>query len=64
MQKLGTNPAFKSSMKKHNKAEPKSSGTKIAEKARAKANFFTDEKRKTLLDQGVAIIRGGCKKEN
>jgi hypothetical protein len=39
--------------------EPKSKGVKIAEKARAKANGFSDAKRGELLDQGLAIIYGG-----
>jgi hypothetical protein len=37
----------------------KSKGTKIAEKARAKANGYSDIKRGQLLDQGLAIIYGG-----
>ena len=37
----------------------KSRGTVIAEKARAKANKYTDQKRSALLDKGMAIIYGG-----
>ena len=33
-------------------------GTVIAEKARAKANKFSDRKRDSLLEQGMAIIYG------
>jgi hypothetical protein len=46
-------------MKKHPKKESKSPGTLIAEKARAKANSHSDEKRHELLEQGMAIIYGG-----
>jgi hypothetical protein len=34
----------------------KSRGTVIAEKARAKANKYSDEKRSALLEKGMAII--------
>jgi hypothetical protein len=37
----------------------KSRGTVIAERARAKANKYTDEKRSALLEKGMAIIYGG-----
>jgi hypothetical protein len=37
----------------------KSRGTVIAEKVRAKANKFSDEKRKELIEQGMAIIYAG-----
>jgi hypothetical protein len=37
----------------------RSRGTLIAEKTRAKANKYTDRKRSTLLDRGMAIIYGG-----
>lgn len=37
----------------------KSRGTVIAEKARAKANRYTDQKRSALLDKGMATIYGG-----
>jgi hypothetical protein len=37
----------------------KSRGTVIAEKARAKGNKFTDQKRSALLERGVAIIYAG-----
>ena len=37
----------------------KSRGTVIAEKARAKANKYTDEKRSALLARGMAIMYGG-----
>jgi len=45
-------------MKKHEPAsDKKSRGTVIAEKARAKANGFTDKKRSGLIEQGMSIIR-------
>jgi hypothetical protein len=37
----------------------KTRGTVIAEKARAKANKYTDQKRSALLEKGMAIIYGG-----
>jgi hypothetical protein len=37
----------------------KSRGTVIAEKARAKGNKYTDQKRSALLERGMAIIYGG-----
>lgn len=44
-------------MKKHQLISAKKSrGTVIAEKARAKANSYTDKKRSDLLEQGMAII--------
>jgi hypothetical protein len=47
-------------MKKHGPTtDKKSRGTVIAEKARAKANSFTDKKRSDLIEQGMAIIYGG-----
>lgn len=45
------------SMKKT--TEPKSIGTKIAEKFRAKANSYTDTKRQRLLERGLTLIYGG-----
>jgi hypothetical protein len=38
--------------------EPKSVGTQIAEKERAKANAYSDRKREQLLDRGMALIYG------
>jgi hypothetical protein len=38
--------------------EPKTVGTRIAEKARAKANGYSDVKRQQLLDRGLAMIYG------
>jgi hypothetical protein len=47
-------------MKKHEPAsDKKSRGTVIAEKARAKANDYTDKKRSGLIEQGMSIIYGG-----
>jgi hypothetical protein len=40
-------------------AEVKSPGTKIAEKARARANSYSDARRQNLLDKGLSIIYGG-----
>jgi hypothetical protein len=37
----------------------KSRGTVMAEKARAKANKYTDQKRSALLEKGMSIIYGG-----
>jgi hypothetical protein len=37
----------------------KSSGTLLGEKARAKANKFTDQKRSALLEKGMSIIYDG-----
>jgi hypothetical protein len=42
----------------------KSRGTVIAEKARAKANKYTDEKRSALLEKGMSIIYGGLNHAN
>lgn len=38
--------------------ETKSLGTQIAEKVRAKANGYSDEKRERLIDRGMALIYG------
>jgi hypothetical protein len=46
-------------MKASAQSTKKSRGTVIAEKARAKANKFTDAKRSDLIEQGMAIIYGG-----
>lgn len=40
--------------------EVKTQGTKIAEKARARANGYSDARRQGLLDKGLAIIYGGA----
>ena len=40
-------------------AEPKSTGTRIAEKNRAKGNGYSETKRQRLLDRGMALIYGG-----
>jgi hypothetical protein len=47
------------SMKKRAKPESKSLGTIISEKARAKANTYTDKKRHGLLQRGMSMIYGG-----
>jgi hypothetical protein len=44
---------------KQEKAGKKSLGTVIAEKARAKANSFSDEKRQSLTERGMALIYSG-----
>jgi hypothetical protein len=47
-------------MKKRDRlVEKKSRGTVIAEKARARANAYSDEKRASLIEQGMAVIYGG-----
>jgi hypothetical protein len=46
-------------MKKQKKPGQKSLGTIIAEKERAKANTYSDEKRHALLERGMAMIYGG-----
>lgn len=40
--------------------EVKTQGTKIAEKARNRANGYSDARRQGLLDKGLAIIYGGA----
>ncbi|HEX3800022.1 MAG TPA: hypothetical protein VH413_15115 [Verrucomicrobiae bacterium] len=45
--------------KKTEKIKTKSEGTVISDKARAKANKYSDKQRCTLLDQGVALIYDG-----
>lgn len=40
--------------------EVKTQGTKIAEKARARANGYSDARRQGLLDKGLAIIYGAA----
>jgi hypothetical protein len=52
-------PVDGESMKKPKKPGHKSLGTTISDKARAKANTYTDEKRHVLLERGMAIIYGG-----
>jgi hypothetical protein len=39
-------------------AEKKSWGTSVAEKERAKANAFSDEKRQRLMARGLQLIYG------
>jgi hypothetical protein len=41
-----------------NNLEPKTTGTRIAEKARAKANSYSDSKRQAFLERGLALIYG------
>jgi hypothetical protein len=41
--------------------EPKSTGTRIAEKARARANTYSDSRRQQLLDRGLELIYGGSR---
>ena len=43
-------------MKKQKKPDKKSLGSVIAEKARAKANTYSDRKRHSLLERGMAMI--------
>jgi hypothetical protein len=45
-------------MKKEQEPQDKTVGTVRAEKARAKANQFTDVKREDLLKKGLSIIYG------
>jgi hypothetical protein len=45
-------------MKKTIKPEQKSKGTVIAEKARAQANSYSDEKRAILIERGMSLIYG------
>ena len=47
-------------MKADPKKESKSFGSLVAEKARAKANGYTDEKRNSLRERGMALIYGGA----
>lgn len=42
-------------------SEPKSKGTLIAERARARVNTYSEEKRRELLDRGMAMIYGAAK---
>jgi hypothetical protein len=44
--------------------EPPSPGTIAAEKARARCNGYSDEKRANLFKVGMAIINGGKSKVN
>jgi len=46
-------------MKKAQEPKHKSVGTLGAEKARARANAYTDQKREELLRKGLSIIYGG-----
>jgi hypothetical protein len=46
-------------MKKKQEPRDKTVGTMAAEKARARANGFTDAKREDLLKRGLSIIYGG-----
>jgi hypothetical protein len=46
-------------MKKAREPQDKSIGTVGVEKARSKANAFTDIKREELLKKGLSIIYGG-----
>lgn len=39
--------------------EKKSVGTIVAEKARSQANSFSDEKRQSLIERGMALIYSG-----
>jgi hypothetical protein len=45
-------------MKKGQAPEPKTVGTAISEKERAKANDYSDAKRQGLLEKGLAMIYG------
>jgi hypothetical protein len=45
--------------KQQKKPDQKSLGTTIAERERAKANGYSDEKRHNLLERGMAMIYGG-----
>ncbi len=49
----------RTNMKKSQEPQDKSVGTVGAEKARAKANGYTDIKREDLLKKGLSIIYGG-----
>ncbi|MGA2177559.1 MAG: hypothetical protein ABSH38_21500 [Verrucomicrobiota bacterium] len=46
-------------MKKEQEPQDKTVGTIGAEKARSKANAFTDRKRESLLKKGLSMIYGG-----
>jgi hypothetical protein len=48
-------------MHKQTAKKQDSRGTLIAEKARERANGFSDAKRQALLEQGLAMIYGGSK---
>lgn len=50
--------AFGVVKKRIKSTETKSRGTVIAEKARARGNAHSDEKRASLIEQGMAIIYG------
>lgn len=49
----------RTNMKKAQEPKDKSVGTIGAEKARARANGYTDVKREDLLRKGLSIIYGG-----
>ena len=53
--------SMKDKIKSTGKIEAKSPGTVISEKARAKANAYTDEQRQALLEKGIAMIYGGSR---
>lgn len=44
---------------KKGKAEKKTAGTVIADRVRSKANSFTDDKRQSLTERGMALIYSG-----
>jgi len=57
--KKGRPPQGKGMKKETQPTPEKSLGTDIAAKHRSQANTFSDEKRRQLLDRGLAIIYGG-----
>ena len=52
------NKQRRNTMKKGQTPETKSVGTVISEKERAKANDYSDAKRLSLLEKGLALIHG------
>ena len=54
-----TKREYRNGMKKAQEPKDKSVGTIGAEKARARANAYTETKREDLLRKGLSIIYGG-----